>query len=102
MIIGFARAFAQRLHNDHPTADLATTVENAYVATFGRGPSQEETDAAVAFIELQQKLIAERHLGGDAVEIPQELPKSTDSARMAAIVDFCHALLNANEFIYFD
>jgi hypothetical protein len=28
------------------------------------------------------------------------LPPHVDAARAAALVDFCHALLNSNEFVY--
>ena len=32
--------------------------------------------------------------------VPAELPAGMDPARAAAFVDFCHTLLNSNEFLY--
>ena len=34
--------------------------------------------------------------------LPEPRPSSLAPARQAAIVDFCHALVNSNEFLYVD
>jgi hypothetical protein len=57
-------------------------VTKAYRAALGRNPSEEEIGAGIRFLRLQREL-----LGGKREE---------------AAVDFCHALLNANEFLYVD
>src|SRR5690349_5053804 len=57
-------------------ADDKQLVEVAYRTAFGRLPSDSESNAAVHFL--------------------------TSGKRDQTIVDFCHALLNANEFLYVD
>jgi hypothetical protein len=34
------------------------------------------------------------------VSLPENVPAGADPARVAAFVDFCHTLLNSNEFMY--
>jgi hypothetical protein len=61
--------------------DERAFVAMAYRTAWGRPASADEIAAGVRFLEHQRKLTA----------LPQE-----------AAVDFCHALLNANEFLYVD
>jgi hypothetical protein len=64
-----------------PEGDEPAFVAKAYRMAWGRSPSDEEITAGVRFLQHQRML--------------------TKSPRDAA-VDFCHALLNANEFLYVD
>jgi hypothetical protein len=74
-----ARQFAERVSREvGTTPDLA--VERAYVLAFSRKPTYEERSTARQFLESQSK-------NGGAKE---------------AFADFCHALLNLNEFVYVD
>jgi hypothetical protein len=75
-----AAAWAKALRAEH-SEDLRSLVRAAYRTAFARPPAPEELDLAQRFIEKQAGLL-----------------KSTD----AAIADFCHALLNANEFGWVD
>ena len=43
---------------------------------------------------------AERLARNEKPPVPAELPVGMDPARAAAFVDFCHTLLNSNEFLY--
>lgn len=70
-----AKSFASKL-TAQKFADDAELVATAYRAAFGRLPSDSESNAALYY--LQQ------------------------GKRSDTLVDFCHALLNANEFLYID
>jgi hypothetical protein len=75
-----AAAWAKNLRAEH-SEDRPALITAAYRAAFARPPAPEELDLAQRFITKQATLL-----------------KSTD----AAIADFCHALLNANEFGWVD
>jgi hypothetical protein len=67
-----AEAFAVRLRKQH-AADDAAAVAQAYQLAYGRRPEPAEAENAVRFLRER-----------------------------AGLVDFCHALLNSNEFLYTD
>lgn len=72
-----AKAFGRALSHDS-SATLEQRVATAYSLAFGRPPSAVETADAVKFLQ-------------------------NNSARSdEALVDFCHVLLNSNEFLYVD
>ncbi|HET6883621.1 MAG TPA: DUF1549 and DUF1553 domain-containing protein [Pirellulales bacterium] len=75
-----AGAWAKRLSVQY-LRDLRALVTAAYRQAFGRPAADDEITAAVAFIQA-------RDLGSED--------------KSAAVTDFCHALLNANEFVYVD
>ncbi len=77
-----AKAFADRLEQEKsPDA-----VERAYRLALGRAPTRAEKNLADAFLREQMGRIAGQPAGRAA----------------PALVDFCHVLLNANEFLYVD
>ncbi len=80
-MLGQAKAFADRLEREQ----AVDPIERAYQLTMGRSATREERAQAAAFMEAQM-----RRLSG-----PIPAPR-------AALVDFCHVLLNANEFLYVD
>jgi hypothetical protein len=69
----------------------ADLVAHAYRAAWGRPATSDEVRLGVKFLSTQAETI--RAKGGAA---------GMDAARAAAVVDFCHALLNTNEFLYVD
>jgi Protein of unknown function (DUF1553)/Protein of unknown function (DUF1549) len=75
-----ARRFAERVARE-AGADPTETVERAYLIALSRKPTSEERTAATRFLSEQA-----REAGGPA----------------EALADFCHALLNLNEFVYVD
>lgn len=75
-----ARYMGERLE----TGDRGSLIVRAYRAALGRNPRAAELSAAREFLARQEKTI-----GG------------ASAAREAAI-DFCHALLNASEFLYLE
>jgi hypothetical protein len=56
-----------------------------YRLAFGRSPTEEELELAKEYIAAEQ--------GGDV---------SHTSISRAALIGFCHVLLNSNEFLYID
>ena len=79
-----ARALANRLLRENPSDEVGR-IKLACRLAFGRMPSDTETRDALGFLERQSALC----------------PPDQD-ARVAALADFCHVLLNSNEFIYLD
>ncbi|MEX1098154.1 MAG: DUF1549 and DUF1553 domain-containing protein [Planctomycetales bacterium] len=89
-VLGYARSFAERVERESPSADERARIERAYVLGFGRGPEADEFGAAERFLARQRRLIESESKEGEP------------DAATAAFADFCHALLNANEFAYVD
>ena len=78
-----SRVWAERLLREQPKADAPARVSWLFESAYGRLPSESEVSACVESLgELRQL----RAAGGD-----QEVETWTD---------LCHALLNANDFIY--
>jgi hypothetical protein len=74
-----AQRWSERLGEEIGNSNVADLVQRAYIEALGRVPTSEESRAAESFIERMQQLRS-------------KLP----------VVDFCHALLNSNEFLYVD
>ena len=70
--------------------DREKQVRRAFRLTFGRSPRDEEVRLGLKFLEEQTDLLRERGKEGVAEE----------PAAVRALVDFCLALFNANEFVY--
>ena len=90
MILGSAKSFADLLLEKTTTADLPKLIQQAYLRTFSREPDDDEVTSAVEFIKQQSQVIAKDH------------KTDAKTSLKAAFVDFCHTLLNANEFVYLE
>jgi hypothetical protein len=99
LTLDWARSFAGRVL-DQGEGDLAKQVVAAYRLAYLRRPTTAELEMAQRFFDRQRVLLAERIKAGEDVELPPDLSESVDRAGAAALVDFCHALINANEFVY--
>src|SRR5262249_11583826 len=75
-----ARQFAERVSKEGD-GDVNGAIERAYLMALTRKPTSEERTAALRFLEEQSN-----KFGGSR----------------EAMADFCHALLNLNEFVYVD
>src|SRR5205085_190445 len=95
---GQARALAVRLLRE-AGGDPAAQVERAYRLALGRAPGGEERRLALAFLDEQGKLLADRLRARRTVALPEGLPDGTDPAKAAALADLCLALLNRNGFV---
>ncbi|MBA4065591.1 MAG: hypothetical protein C0501_18130 [Isosphaera sp.] len=83
-----AKAFATRVM-PADGKDAPEGVRKAFGLAFGRPPTAVEAEEALAFLKGQVKVAS----GNGPV---------TAAHRLGAWTDFCHALLNANEFLYVD
>jgi hypothetical protein len=85
----FTQERAQRLGADLLAQfgdDDAALVKRVYRSAWGRTPSSEEVRLGVRFLAEQTA----------------RLKTQGNDARKAAVIDFCHAVLNTNEFLYVD
>jgi mono/diheme cytochrome c family protein len=86
-----ARALAARLERLKPSlTEVEDRIVLAYRVAFGRGPGPDEVVEARAFLDQQAERVA------------NPAKQSSVAAGHDAFVDFCHVLLNANEFLYVD
>jgi hypothetical protein len=110
-----SRRWAGRLLAQAPAAEAAIAdqalIAAAYRQAYSRTPTPAELEICSKFIADQARALA-RQSGPFNPEptatvpnketLPEPVPKSDSPAHSAAIVDFCHSLLNSNEFLYVD
>src|SRR5258707_711801 len=101
LVLDWATAFAGRVLNDGGLTPAAQE-DRAYKLAFSRTPDEAERKAALAFLDRQTPIVAARLAKNEPVPLPPNLPAGLDKARAAAIVDLCHMLFAANEFLYLD
>lgn len=99
VVLNAAQAFAGRILNASGD-DSKAQIVLAYQLAFARKPDTEEVKSSLAFLQKQEKLITARIAAWQDIALPPNCPPKIDPARAAALVDFCHALFNSNEFIY--
>jgi hypothetical protein len=86
-----AEAFADRLELMEPASGgNHDRIMLAYRYALGREPELEELEQSAAFLERQARFAQPR------------AGRSKLTADQSALVDFCHVLLNSNEFLYVD
>jgi hypothetical protein len=94
-----SKQFAARLLRECG-ANVDRQIERAYRLALARPPRNQERQMAHEFLVTQADLIRDRLRARQAVGLPPEVPDTVDPALAAALVDYCLALLNSNEFIY--
>ncbi|SPE38782.1 conserved exported hypothetical protein [Candidatus Sulfopaludibacter sp. SbA6] len=99
LVLDWARALAGRVLNDSGLS-LDQQVDRAYRLALSRPPAAAEREAVRDFLDRQSSLLAERLARNEKPPMPEELPAGMEPSRAAAFVDFCHALVNSNEFLY--
>jgi hypothetical protein len=97
----WAQKFAGRVVSTAGLNEKAQ-VETAYRLAYSRKPDGWETDTVLTFLEKQSGIIQGRIEKGESIALPNDVPENAEPARMAALVDFCHTILNSNEFVYQD
>ncbi len=75
-------------------------LEAVYLRVLNRPPNAEEIAQAERFIEQQAAKIRAENRSADELAQPLPAGRDGDPASRAALVDFCLALLNSNEFLY--
>jgi len=99
MILDWARVLAGRILNDAGLSPQQQ-VERAYRLVLNRAPKVEESNAVLAFLDWHSGIISRRLERNEKVAMPDRVPEGMPPARSAAFVDFCHTLVNSNEFVY--
>jgi hypothetical protein len=96
-----ARAWSGKLLSECGD-DKGKLIRVAYEEAYGRLPKEDEFKAGEQFVDQQTAHIAADGKLLDEKQMPIPAPVNYDRATAAAIVDFCHAILCSNEFVYVD
>jgi hypothetical protein len=99
LTIEWAESFAGRVLKAAGN-DEARQVKAAYELALAREPKREEVEMVKRFFAEHSKIVKERVVEDEAVSLPSGFPEGGDNVAGATLVDFCHALLNSNEFVY--
>ncbi len=97
--LGWARGLARRVLEE-AGADRNRQIQAGFQLAYSRAPDAWEKDTALTFLDTQSKIIAGRAAAGEALYVPDTFPEAMSLEEAAAVVDFCHMLLNSNEFVY--
>ena len=84
-VLGQARSFAERVL-DQSNREQAAQAKTAFRIALSREPSPKELDRNLAFLRRQRSYHAER--------------EGNSNPELEALTDFCHVVLNLNEFVY--
>lgn len=102
VVVRSARALAGRVLRE-AGRDHRLQVARAYALAFCRPPTDGELADALAFLDRQAGLLRRQAPDEtDPLLIPTWAPPQYDDYEGAALVDLCHALFNANEFLYME
>ena len=96
-----ARHFAGRLLREGD-GDLDKMIARGWLLAFGRPIDVAELQAARAFIQVREKDLADVDMDRRPTPLGDVGKAKVDPARAAALVEWCLALFNANEFLYVD
>ena len=95
-VIGQSVLFAGRVR-DEAGKNPAAEIDRAFRLALGRPPEPGESHAAEAFLQRQEQYHQKRsRVLLDQGTDPDQIPAPDKSA----LIDFCHSLLNVNEFVY--
>jgi mono/diheme cytochrome c family protein len=100
LTLKWAQALAGRVLAASETSDQWPA--QAYRLVLQRDPDAEEQSLALEFLRTQTERLRARATDPKGLALPavDALPEGDDPAVAAALVDLCHALMNANEFVY--
>jgi hypothetical protein len=101
LVLSMSRSLAGRLLNETPGShEPAALVGAAYRLTMGRPPQEAELARGLEFLRDQPALLSGD--GAKSLDLPTPMPDGYVPAQGAALVDYCHVLLNLNEFVFVD
>jgi hypothetical protein len=93
----------QELKNQEPkNQEPRGQVEQMYLLTLSRKPTERETATLVRFLDEQRQRLAAEGRPDEELALPIGGPEAAEPYAAAALVDACLAMLNANEFVYVD
>ncbi|MHB8519595.1 MAG: DUF1549 and DUF1553 domain-containing protein [Limisphaerales bacterium] len=99
LTLDWARSFAGRVL-ESAGARPDRQIETAYRLALGRNPDPGERRIVTEFFSRQEKILADRAAAGGKLALPAGPQGQADRVEAAALVDFCHMLINGNEFLY--
>jgi hypothetical protein len=82
--------------------DAAARIDLIYRRALGRSPEDEELALAAAFLVRQADDLRAADEDPASLALPIPLPSECDPFEAAALVDYCLAVFNTNEFVYVD
>ena len=97
--LGWAQGLAGRIL-DLAGADRDRQIQEGFRLAYSREPDGWEKDTVLTFFEKQRGIIAERTAAEEPLLLPDVVPEGISPQEAAAMVDFCHMLLNSNEFVF--
>ena len=97
LTLEWAQAFAGRVLAA-AGASTEDQIDMAFRLAYSRRPESSENEIAKAFFKRQRDLLSEKPQ--DQLAMPTAFSASSDPLSAAALVDFCHVLINSNEFVY--
>ena len=98
----WAEAFAGRVHRAAGSNNRADRVKAAFELAFSRPPTASDFSLSEAFFKTHREWIQQRAETSQPIPAPRhiQLAGRDEQLEAAVLVDFCHMLLNANEFVY--
>ncbi|GAC1473094.1 MAG: PSD1 and planctomycete cytochrome C domain-containing protein [Isosphaeraceae bacterium] len=103
LVMEQARALAGRVLASVPDpVDTRSLIQRATRLTLSRPPSSDELSRGRKFLRDQSELLSARAENPKTLDLPVPLPDGYSPTQAAALVDYCHVLLNLNEFVFVD
>jgi hypothetical protein len=96
-----AQRWCSRLLNE-AEGDVSSAMRAAFAEVLSKPATEEQLTAARRFLAEQASAVAAGGESSSTAALPEPLPPGMSRAEAAAMVDFCHALMNANEFLFVD
>ncbi len=97
--LGWAQGLADKVLEE-AGPDRDRQIQEGFRLAYSRQPDGWEKDTVLTFFEAQRQIIAARAEAGEQLLLPEKYPDAMSPQAAAAVVDFCHMLLNSNEFVY--
>ena len=97
--MNWAQSFAGRLIEE-AGSERAAQIDLAYRVAYSRSPDDWEKDSALTFLGRHSKIVAEREAKGEKLASPAVMAENIKPTEAAVLVDFCHSILNSNEFVF--
>ena len=99
LTLDWARHLAARVLEQSPTG-LDAQIDTAFRLTCSRPAKPHELETIKHFFTAHREVLEERLKNDEPLALPKGLTDATDPVHAATLVDFCHTVMNSNEFVY--